>query len=459
MKHLVIQWSLFVLLSASLGPLKGAEKPAELPKPNFVPLGVYLSWELVDYWAQQAGIDHWADLTTRLDACAANHVNTLWVTNMKEEDMARLLAECEKRGLKLVASMTSLEAKIAWRWANDGSYYREVVPRLAELTKKSPAMAGWVLSDEPLEKDLPNVEKLRQLFLQEDPQHFCLAVTMWPQTPLIAQMTQLPVVCPDLYPFYGPNDVNGPHTDQASRNFFRTNIRRMVNSIKDRDVTAWVMPQAFIEITGPFQCSENDDYIALPGAYYHWRMPTAEEIRWQIWETFRGQAKGVVFFQLAPILGCSPESEKAAPPDVSWKDILLQEPVHAGPGALLTRKGQTTPQMQEMGRIYGKLRPHLDLIFRWQATDLLLVEAENPGKTQSFIDPQDHSLYAIVINDDLKQAHELELRFEVQTTAAKILLESGPELSLKEDFTGGSKTAKVLLQAGEGTLIAITRSN
>jgi len=59
-----------------------------------VPFGVYLSWERTGACARHYGIDRWEDVRKRLDAIAANHVDTLWVTNMAEADLPRLITEC-----------------------------------------------------------------------------------------------------------------------------------------------------------------------------------------------------------------------------------------------------------------------------------------------------------------------------------------------------------------------------
>ncbi|MBL4700631.1 MAG: hypothetical protein JKX85_05160 [Phycisphaeraceae bacterium] len=144
---------------------------------------------------------------------------------------------------------------------------------------------------------------------------------MWPQTPLVPKRTNLPVVCVDLYPFFGPNDPNGPHTDATSRNFLRSNARRMIDAIGDKSAVGWVMSQCFVEIWGPYVYNELSEVISLPGSYLHWRSPTVAEMRWQIWETFRSSCKGAFVFQLASIPSPDAAVTRAkASPDVAWKD-------------------------------------------------------------------------------------------------------------------------------------------
>jgi len=423
--------------------------------PNFVPLGVYLSWELTEFWAKEANIDRWEDVQKRLDILANNNVNTLWVTNMVEEDLPRLIIECKKRNMKLLPSVTGVDAKLEWRSA-DPNYYPTVVPRLAAIDDPSYTLAGWILSDEPLEKDLSNVEKLRQIFEKYDPNRFTLAVTMYQQTPLVPKLTNLNTVCVDVYPFYGPNDLNGPHTDDSSKSFYRACLSKMIDAIVNKNIKPWVMPQCFVEIMGPFTCDANDNVIALPGSYYHWRMPTLAEMRWQVWEAIRSQMKGIVFFQAAPIISCSEEIAKKPPLDCSWKEILIKEPINTGPGALLTRDGETTIQMDELGELYGKLAPLTELVYRWIPTKGLIAEAECPARIQNFYDPKDNSFYSAIVNDDLQSEQMVVIRFEPQTKQI-IDMTSKKLLPMVEDFAGGSKTTSLLLRPGDGTIIQIIR--
>jgi hypothetical protein len=275
-------------------------------------------------------IDRWEDVCRRLDVVAANHVDTLWVTNMANADLPRLIRECEKRSIKLLVSMSAVEAKIPWRWANDGKYYDEIVPRVVRLAGNSKTLIGWVLSDEPKADTLPRVERLRERFRDVDPNRFCLVVSMWPQTPLVPAQTNLPVVCVDLYPFFGPKDPNGPHTDGASRAFFRRNARRMVEAIGEKQAVPWIMGMCFSDIWGPRKYDSQWHLVGLPGSYLHWRCPSLAEMRWQVWETLRSRCRGIFIYTLAPEAP-NPETESLPPPDVAWKHVLAKVITKAGP--------------------------------------------------------------------------------------------------------------------------------
>ena len=441
--HLAVALTLTPTMSASDGP------------PDFVPLGAYLSWERVGACAKQQGIDMWEDACLRLDALEANHVNLLWVTNMSEPDLPRLIDECEKRGLKLLPSMSVVEARVDWRWADGGKYYDEVLPRLVEAAGDSETLVGWVLSDEPQLDHLPLVETLRERFAELDPGRFSTSVTMWPQTPHVPEATKLPVVCVDLYPFFGPEDPNGPHTDAASKSFLRRNAAKMIEAIGERDVVGWVMGMCFSDIWGPRKYNEQGHLIGLPGSYLHWRCPTLAEMRWQVWETLRSGAKGFVCYTLAPE---APKAETAtlAPPDVEWKDVLATEETDLGPNALTNPDASATPQLEELGRVYASLAPHVGLIRRWKMSPEPLLEAEGPGQAQVFIDPDSGDAYAVVLNDDLHAEQTVVVRVG-ETTRSVTDVVRGDEVELERDFAGGSGVGELALAAGEGMIVRLAR--
>lgn len=428
--------------------------PADAP-PSFVPFGAYLSWERSAACAKHFGVDRWTDVCRRLDALHANHFNLLWVTNMAQADLPRLIDECGKRNLKLVPSMSVVEAKIDWRWAKNSTYYDSVLPRLVKVSGKANALVGWVLSDEPKLEHLSRVETLRRRFRALDPNRFCTAVTMWPQTPDFARRSRLPVICVDLYPFFGPNDPNGPHTEAASKSFFRRNAARMVEAIGTRDAVGWVMGMCFSDIWGPRKYDDRWHLIGLRGAYLHWRAPTLAEMRWQVWETFRNGAKGFVCYTLAPEAP-TPETATLPPPDVKWRRVLAKSPTDLGPNALTNPDGSPTPQLNELGRVFQTLAPHAPLLRRWRSAPEPLLEVTSPGKQQGFVDPTTGARYAVILNDDLKAKHTLAVRVGEDIAAVTDLL-TRKRLTLHPDFVGGSSVGEVALDAGEGTILQLGR--
>ncbi len=425
--------------------------------PDFVPLGAYLSWERVGACAAANGIDRWDDATRRLDALHANHVNLLWVTNMSGDDLPRLIAECEKRGLLLMPSVDAIEAKVDWRWADGGTYYDAAIPSVLKAAGDSKTLAGWVLSDEPEEKCFPRLETLRLKFRAADPDRFCTSVLMWPQAPQVSEHVKLPVVCVDIYPFFGPGDPNGPHTDDSSKGFYRREANALVVSVEKAETVGWVMGMCFSDIWGPRKYDEKGHLIALPGAYLHWRAPTLAEMRWQVWESFRSGAKGFVCYTLAPEAP-DPSTATAPTPDVEWKNVLAKTETDLGPNALTNPDCSATPQLEELGRVYERIAPHSALIRRWKRSDSQALMTEGDGQLQTFTDSDTKGLYAVVLNDNLHEARDVTLHAD-KLVASLTNLVNGQTIALTSKLDGTGNTATLRLESGEGAIVFAAIAN
>ena len=454
---------LLVLLFGRSAPCSLAQPvaPADRP-PDFVPRGVYLSWEKPAAIARARGLDHWEHVGNLFDRCVENHVNTLWVANLAETDFPRLILECEKRELKLITTLGAIEGVYTrgqtrqWTEVEDALFDGLIAKALA-LAGDSTALAGWLLADEPRPEELPFLENVRQKFRRADPNRFCLAVTQWQVNEYVPTRTRLPVICTDLYPFFGPNDPNGPHTDQASRHFFRSQVQHMMAAIGEKPIAAWIMGMCFVEIWGPYTIRDDGHVVGLPGSYLHWRCPTPAEMRWQVWESLRGGAKGVFIFQLSPIMHIQAGMEDLAPPEVTWQDVLLREPTDAGPGGLTTPQGGTTPQLRALGDAYARMAPHEPLILGWKPTPLPLAETEAPGRSGCFVTTADGRCFCVVVNDDLHQPRRIPIHFQVGTESV-IDRVTGNPLSLTKHFDNGTAHGVVELDTGDGTLLEIVRS-
>ncbi len=438
--------------------IKGRRPKADLP-PDWVPLGAYLSWERPTALAQYRGVDRWQDIEDRLDQLVENSVDTLWVSNLLEADTPRLIEECEMRGLRLIASLNTVEAKVPGR-LDSPTYYNTAIPRVVNLAGDSNTLAAWVLSDEPGSAEIAKLEALRQKFRYYDPERFCLTVAMWPQVPAVVQQTNHPVFCVDLYPFFGPNDPNGPHTDSDSRLFFRSKAAVMVNSIGEGEAVGWVMAQCFSEIWGPRRFDVNGHLIGLAGSYLHWKCPTLAEMRWQVWESLRSGSKGIIIYMVAPEAP-NPATETAPSPTSVPPSILATQVTDLGPNALTKPDSTATPQLQELGIAYRRIRPHAALIRRWERLDSSLsgiTPTTAPlASATYFSDPQtSNRSYLVIINDDLQQGSIIPLCLPLNIVSAEDIARGG-SLALTSDVANNLRRTQVQLQAGEGTILRLTR--
>lgn len=454
LRHLnVIVAALLVMGAVSSA---AADSPATQPTSTksqiHFPLGVYLSWERPIALAKSRGVDHWKDVCDRLDLLAQNGVNTLWVTNLSEADFPRLIKECAQRKLALLVNLSSIEARVPDRWANNGAYYDAVIPRVVKLAGNSPTVIGWVLSDEPTVEQMPWVERLRKRFKAINPERFCTVVGTWSEAPSVPLKTCLPVVCVDLYPFFGPNDPNGPHTDETSKAFYRDHLVETVQAARKYGRIAWVMAQCFNEVWGPRRYSPSGTMIGLPGSYLHWRAPTLAEMRWQVWQAVRDGVQGIFFYTLAPEAP-SVETHTLPPPKVAWTNVLATAPTDMGPNALTNPDATATTQLNEMGKLYRTLEPHTGLMLRWHRQPASCIQIASPMSSSCFIDPSTGGQYLVLVNDDLHNRAEAQFRLPSQYKSAREVSDSA-SVSANVDRS----LISVRLNSGAGVIIQLERT-
>ncbi|MCK5023969.1 MAG: hypothetical protein KAS04_07370, partial [Candidatus Aenigmarchaeota archaeon] len=332
--------------------------PIQVP----VALGVYLSWEIPERLAKANNVSLEKCLQNLLKLCKKRHVNTLWVTNINYKYLPFMQKLCKDVDIKLM--VCSVDGKYPGYFNNNAAPIKRHIDQMVKSANGDDTLVGWVLSDEPKRKTFKNLKIYHELLKKKDPYRFTATVGMWPDAHFVPGETPIQAVAVDLYPFFGPNDPNGPHTDRTSKKFFTRNIMKLVAACEGTSTIPWVMGQCFVEIWGPYEYNEQGQLIALPGSYLHWRSPTVAEMRWQIFESFRLGARGTFIFQLCPVMkySYSPKIGK----NFKWKSALLKERTNAGYAALSTPKGKTTPQFDELGRVYKSLSPLLPIIKRWK---------------------------------------------------------------------------------------------
>jgi hypothetical protein len=457
----------FILSSALAANVFSQTVPADMP-PDYMPLGVYLSWEIPYYCTEYQGDSNeparWAYVGKLLDGCVQNNVNTLWVANMLKPHLKQLLAECEKRKIKLITSSGAIEG--IYSRGNTGVWNDQIaatieseIKDLRSIVGDSNYLAAWLIADEPFENNLPFIEKVREVFRRNDPNRPAVAVLRHQEAAGLLKQSQIPVICNDPYPFYMQGDPHGPHTDVTSKIFYRDSFTRMASAISNDVTVPWVMFQCFTEIWGPYKFNSQGQVIALPGAYMHWRAPTPAEMRWQVWEALRMGSKGLICYQLGtfmyPVKGMQekePHAKELLGQDIS--PAIAKEPTNLGFSGLTRPDATANPLFIELGRAYKSIAPHAEMIKRWKKSDSADIHASCPAVMQIFIDPADDAKYGIVVNDDLQEDHVFKLTFAPGVAKAANML-TGEDLNLKLDYAGGTKSTTVKLCSGDGVLLKL----
>ncbi|MBC7289374.1 MAG: hypothetical protein H5T86_15300, partial [Armatimonadetes bacterium] len=387
------------------GVLQGWEKP-----PGMVPLGVYWPWERTEPLARFCRMEKWKFVDRALGLLARNRINTVWVVNFPIAELAPMLAACHRHGVYLLPGFGEIHYDIEWRHSN-WEYFAQQLARIKAEVKRSGAAAehllGYILCDEPRPQVMDGIEELRQRFAEIDPLRPAFTVTTWGATQTAIEKTHQPVVCVDLYPFFGPNDPNGPHTPEASRNYYTSNLVRFADMLRGQDRALWAMFQCYCEVWGPWRYDERHRQVALPGSYLHWVTPSPAQIRWQVWEAVRCGARGLICFLALP-QPPDPESQNKPPPDVQWKEVLLKSETVAGPAALLNPDLTVTEQLAALGQEYGALSKLSRVILSWQPAREkgLRVAGAAVGV---FRDARSDARYVVLVNNDFDSVASVDV--------------------------------------------------
>lgn len=186
-----------------------------------------------------------------------------------------------------------------------------VTEAMVNRYKNHPALLAWYLSDENPRKEVPELQKLRELVNKNDPSHFSVALTYnIMDFPFFASTGD--VLAVDIYPVLESAKPQG-----------MTAIPKALKSAGELKKSVWFVPQAFNWGT----CKG-----LKPGeteAYKKYRWPTDAEIRAMALAGAVNGAKGFIFFSYSMIFKSGelmePGSSKHSWPAVVSAAKMLKE--------------------------------------------------------------------------------------------------------------------------------------
>lgn len=451
------------MLMASVG-LQAASGQFEVQQ--HVARGVYWPWERTKIHAQHAGMEFWAFVDHMMARISDEwHCNVVWFVNGPSEP-AKVCDLAEKHGL-LVLSGTRLAGIFVYGLRGEAQLDQAVRDTVEAIGGKK-ALGAYVLKDEAKNVEKAQMETFRQALAAADPTRPSITVTMTSHTEAFAVDSGFPIICTDIYHFGGDRSPAIPNPARRSRATYRGCVAALTDMTERHGKTAWSMPQAFVDVWGASWQDEQGHVVLEPGSYWHWRMCTVPEMRWQIWESIRAGCKGVVFFSTllggdsdwTPDKGEMPaKMQQAIERNRGTWPAVSQRTETGQPCCLTTNGGGSTPQALVMASAFAELAQLEALIVRWRATDLPIVFGDTPACVRSYADPNEPALrYAVVVNDDTETeaAQPLTLRFPPGTAAVTDMLR-GADLELSPDDVTDSGLLKtqVTLAAGGGTVLRV----
>jgi hypothetical protein len=419
--------------------------------------GVYWPFERTKWPAENAGMEFWqfsekvlSDLKNRY------HVDLIWVVNSGNDDAVKLAGIAEKYGIGVVPVTTAI---YDWRGVRTQKAAHAIAEKTVSTLGTAKGIAGYVLLDEPKRGEVDILEATRAALAERDPNRPALVVSMLRQTEAVARRTNLPFLVSDPYPFFGPKSPNGPSTPAISRQYYLDATQRTVALARETDKTPWMMPQIFSDLWGDWHYDAKMNAVAEPGAYYHWRMPTLGETRWQIWQAIGAGAKGVVFYVLFPTPNPRRSAQDAkdmkgyriAKPQPDWPLFKTETSLDVGT-AILRNDGSSTPQAETMGEVFGALEAHRALLGRLQSAPPVAF-ADAPFRATTFRDPQDNNTYIVVVNDNTDATVTGKVRLLPAVKSARELI-SGSSIAAQTNAAKLSELA-LKIEAGGGALLAL----
>lgn len=436
--------------------------PADKPVEEF-PLGVYLPWEYTYVNSQANKMEHWDYVKKTLNTLKQQNVDTIWLVNIGLPDFSKLLKLTIPMGFKLLPGLGEVEPrshKFQLDPNNPDTYesarqtYKSITSSvLNTIGEDKKGVMAWVLGDEPTGNNIVLLDIIRECFREVDPDRACLSVNMWPQSQEITEKTRLTTFCVDLYPFFADKNPHGPHTPEASKNFYTVNAQRLVEAAGKDGRKAWIMGQCFSEIWGPYDADSKGRITALPGSFAHWRVPKVPEMRWQVWEAIRCGGKGFVFF--TAFFSSMPNTKAKPVEDANLKDIVFKKNTKLGVVCLLDRNADPTPQMIETGKVYARLKPYKKLLSSLKPSTTEVLQGNDIIKTGCFVEQSTGDYYAVVVNSDLVRSRKSKLTTAPFTKEAWDVM-ANKKLECKPmGWNGGNCEISVELAAGDGMIIKI----
>ena len=426
--------------------------------PMSFPTGGYWPWERLASAAERAGFkDKWQYAAKLLgDLKTKHHWNTVWVLNIGPDDAKKFLAIAESAGVWVMLGPQFITHHFAWKSHASPTQIRQTAKKTVDTFGRFNALAGYVFVDEPRTISMGFLENMRRAIHDLDPTRICLTVSMPRDTGAAAHLTRLPVLVTDVYPFGYERDPNLTNTPPLSRGYYRAAAGYLEELARATGKRAWMMPQIFQEIWGLWYYDANQHVVAEAGAYLHWRMPTVGETRWQVWCALAHNAKGVLFFVLFPPHNPRKKGEpqeRVPKPQDTWPTIAND--LHTGQAdAMLYPVGTPTPQMSASSEAFGFIAKHAALLARLEPLCPEVAYAAAPAFARSFRDPTTGGVYTIVYTDQTDRASVASVSCLAPLESVRDV-RTGKTLAVDTDPLGLSRV-RVSLQAGDGTLLALT---
>ncbi|MBR1965149.1 MAG: hypothetical protein IKA22_00900 [Lentisphaeria bacterium] len=474
------QWILFQYISAEVSgkilkneikvESKNVQKEKNKYRLNeFFPLGPFWGWERTRDNAAIAGMDLWDFVDWQFKLLREMGCNTVWFVHLSGEDLHKVLQLADKHQLKVLAATSLLNN---FYWGIPG------LDKLDDIARKHvveyggySSLLGYVLKDEPLLCSLENCSYFYEVLKKFDPERDAVAVVMNRQSPTFLKESVLPVICTDMYYWGSEGSTQTPNHPDITQYEISMGLQNYNRSAEMYGKTHWFMGQMFGDVWGRHYMRDDYSIVADKGCYLHWRMPTENEIRWQLWEAIRQGSKGLFIYVMhnskpntVPFDKVKPGSEVAkiykkqearAKIALSWNNgqkLTDEQKILPYNGGMTYPGGKPTPQMKVMGEVFRTLAPLTDLILKKKLAKFQTFFADDAKLNVRTFDTGNGKRYGVVVNRDLYNKRMVKVLLPENVTGVKDLT-NGRKLAVNKSRKASFQEVSFELLPGGGTIL------
>jgi hypothetical protein len=440
---------------------------------SICPTSCVWAWEHVIWRSRELGMDRFEYSERLLQLMKHYHITSMSVNNLTgSADKKHLLALAEKYNIGVIcytdvcqggfdekpASLRAMEIK-ARRTVNDIGDY--------------PSLLAYISRDEPHVCNLEQHNYVYELMKRFDPSRDATTTCMTRQLQTFIEDSRLPMLAVDPYYFGHDRSINIPWPSSTSMELFTTALENWSAAAERCDKHLWLVFQLFGDIWGRHYYV-NGKCVVEPGSYLHWRMPTAAETRWQIWEGLRNNFKGFKFYiftsgptiykALSEIKPGSADAERLAGMDRAaaiargWKRQPLTEKrieldgSHRH-GCIGGEDGLTpVPQLEAVSNVYEFINRHSQLLAtKHLAAFPVFFGGDAKTTTATFEVPGDSGRCGVVVNADIVSRRRVEVLLPFNTLQVVNLVD-GKVLPI-ETRDADFKRVFLVLDPGDGAML------
>jgi hypothetical protein len=411
---------------------------------------------IISYWHGLAPADNTPERFKEMARAGFNLVMPHCAEFTPEQTLAnnrRILDLSAQHGMKTILH----DPRLANAQPNSPDFEKTIAAVVADYASH-PALYGYNLADEPVNRQLPRLAAISKALLERDPRHL----------PFI---NLVPIHATGMiggYPFTN-DDAQFPQIVRDYDNYleqFLTRVKPKLLSYDEYDL---------VEEGGPFHLDDNgmlgmyfpnlevvrekaikykipfnNIILVTPHAhaYGQYRDPSLEELRFLVYTTLVYGARGIMYFTYASVdgMGDGIIGHNGRPTKHYDQVSQLNKEIRALAPVLITLRSDGVYHVGRLPKLTKPL-PAGGLVQRVEGGEVVL----------GLFSDLKGSRFVMVVNKDYKKGHDVAITFSQPVGLEKISAIDGRSNALPagEQEKGSQARWKITLAAGEGTLLKL----